>query len=80
MQEEVRARIQATFPDAEIHLEGQDCNLNAVIVSTAFEGQGLLARQRAVMATVQDLVSSGALHALGLKTYTPEQWQTQKDA
>ncbi len=78
MQDDVKQRIQAALPDAEVRIEGQDCSLNAVVISASFEGQGLLARQRAVMATVQDLVSSGALHALGLKTYTPEQWQTQQ--
>jgi len=38
------------------------------VVSSSFEGKSLLAQQREVMATVNDLILSGELHALAIKT------------
>ena len=37
----------------------------------------LLQKQRLVMDTVRDQIASGELHALSIKTYTPEEWAAQ---
>ncbi len=47
----------------------------AVIVSSAFEGQGRVQRQRMVNATVQAKMATDELHALSMKTLTPAEWQ-----
>ncbi len=54
-------------------MEGDGCNCSAVVVSTFFEGLSLLQRQRAVLALVSEEIKSGELHALSVKTYTPEE-------
>lgn len=50
---------------------------DAVIVSTRFEGLGLVERHRAVYAALGDL-RERRVHALALKTYTPEEWRRQR--
>ena len=45
----------------------------ALIVSAAFRGQNQVARQRAVYALLGDAMRS-AIHALALRTLTPEEW------
>ena len=32
-------------------------------------------KQQAVYATLGDHITSGAVHALSIKTYTPEEWE-----
>ena len=49
---------------------------NAVIVSTRFEGLDPVARHRAVYAALGDL-SERRVHALALRTYTPDEWRRQ---
>ena len=49
---------------------------NAVIVSARFEGLDLVARHRAAYAALGDL-RERRVHALALRTYTPEEWQRQ---
>jgi BolA protein len=49
---------------------------DAVIVSVRFEGLGLVERHRAVYAALGDL-SERRVHALALKTYTPEEWRRE---
>ncbi len=72
--EEVVALIKVGFPDAEVLVDGMDCNFSCVVISPAFEGLGLLQKQKAVLATVKAQITSGELHAMSIKAHTPEQW------
>jgi len=72
--DEVIALIKVDFPDAEILVDGEDCNFSCIVVSPAFEGLGLLQKQKAVLATVKEQITRGELHAMSVKAYTPEQW------
>ncbi len=71
---EVKSLIEAGLPDAEVHVTGEGCDFQAVVVSPQFEGKLPVARQKMVYATLGDLITSGALHAVTIKAYTPEQW------
>ena len=46
----------------------------AVVVSSAFEGKRSVPRHQMVYATLGDRVG-GEIHALAVKTYTPQEWQ-----
>lgn len=70
---EVQAAIKAILPDAEISVDGEGCNFAVTVVSSAFEGQSPVQRQRTVMAPFKDKILSGELHALSIKALTPEQ-------
>jgi stress-induced morphogen len=77
MREEITKRITEAMPDARIELvdlTGGNDHWQAVIVSTAFEGKNPVARQRAVFAALGELMH-GPIHALTLRTLTPEQAQ-----
>ena len=53
-------------------------HFDAIIVSTRFEGLGLVERHRAVYAVLGDL-GERRVHALALKTFTPEEWQRERE-
>jgi len=71
--EAVAALIRAGMPGAEVTVTGDGRHFEAVVVSPEFEGKSLIERHRLVMATVTAEIQSDALHALSIKTYTPEQ-------
>ncbi len=71
----VKSLIEQGIPGAQVFLSGEGCNLNAVVISDAFAGKTLLQQQKMVYATVGDLIANGTIHALSIKTYTPEKWQ-----
>jgi acid stress-induced BolA-like protein IbaG/YrbA len=73
--EAVAALISAGMPGAEVKVTGDGQHFEAVVVSPEFEGRSPLEKQRLVMATVTSEIRSGELHALSIKTFTPEQWQ-----
>jgi len=53
--------------------EGVQSHFKVTLVSEGFQGQTLVARQRAVNRLLAEEFASG-LHALALHTWTPEQW------
>jgi acid stress-induced BolA-like protein IbaG/YrbA len=73
--EDVVALIKVGFPDAELLIEGEDCSFAVIVISTAFAGQSLLKKQQSVLATVSEPLATGALHAMSVKCYTPDEWQ-----
>jgi acid stress-induced BolA-like protein IbaG/YrbA len=70
---ELIQRIQSAIPDASVQPSGEGCSFNLKIISPSFAGESLIKRHRRVMATLQDLVASGALHAVTLQTHTPDE-------
>ena len=68
---DVKNMIEAGLDCQSVTVTGDGSHFEALIVSDAFEGKRPVARQQLVYATVQEEISSGALHALSLKTITP---------
>ena len=66
--------IRAGLPGAEVQVTGDGSHFDAVVVSPAFAGQTPIKKQRLVMDTVRTQIASGELHALSIKTFTPDQW------
>jgi stress-induced morphogen len=73
---EVETRLQAAFPDADIQLEdltGTKDHYQARIVSSAFAGKSPVEQHQLVYAALAEEMK-GPIHALALRTYTPESW------
>jgi acid stress-induced BolA-like protein IbaG/YrbA len=81
--EQVEAMIKAGIPDAQVQVQdltGGGDHLQAIVVSAEFEGKSLVKQHQLVYATVQQAMATEAIHALALKTYTPEAWNATKQA
>jgi acid stress-induced BolA-like protein IbaG/YrbA len=74
--ENVREYIQQGLQCEHIEVEGDGRHFDAVIVSKAFEGKGMLQQQRLVFQMLGDKME--VIHALSMKTFTPEQWANKK--
>lgn len=72
---EVERLIKGDFADAEIHIEGEGCDLEITVISEKFDGLSMLKQQQGVMASLAEPLSSGHLHAVTVKSFTPQQWQ-----
>lgn len=75
--EQVVSMIKAEMPDAEVRindLTGGSDHFEVTVVSTQFEGRSLVQQHQLVYKSVNQAMSSEAIHALALKTYTPEAW------
>ncbi len=72
--------IKQAVPDAQVQVEGADCNFKVVVVSHSFNGLWEVKRQLNILALFSDLLRTGVLHALTVKTYTPAEWSVQQQA
>jgi len=69
----IKNLIEGGLPGAQAQVSGADgVHFEATVVAAAFAGKLPLARHRMVYATLGDLMG-GAIHALALKTLTPEE-------
>ena len=72
--ETVQAMIAAGMPQAKVSVEGADgVHFEALVIASEFAGLRLLQRHRRVYETLGDKLG-GEIHALALKTFTPEEW------
>ena len=73
--ENVKEYIQQGLECEYLHVDGDGRHFEAVIVSKAFEGKWMLQQHRLVYQVLGDRMEQ--IHALSMKTMTPEQWANQ---
>lgn len=74
---QVETMIQSQLPDAQIivnDLTGGGDHLEAIVVSAEFAGKTRVKQHQMVYAALQEAMATEAIHALALKTYTPDAW------
>ena len=74
----IRSRILEALPDSEVEVRdttGTGDHFEARVVSPAFAGKPMVQQHQLVYAPLQEWLKTGELHALALKTYSPEQWK-----
>jgi acid stress-induced BolA-like protein IbaG/YrbA len=72
--DEIKRLIEAGIPDTHAFVTGDGYKYEATVVSPAFEGLSMVKEQQMVYATLNTQITSGALHALTIKAYTPAEW------
>ena len=78
--EEIKKAIEAAVPNSTAYIldqmnDGQ--HLQAIVVSPAFEGMMLVKQHQMVMKPLKEAFA-GAVHAMALKTFTPDKWKEVK--
>lgn len=72
---EIEDLLRASFPNAQITVEGNDgVHMAAMVVDESFRGKNRVQQQRAVYAALKGKMdgSNGELHALALTTKVPD--------
>ncbi|MBW4488375.1 MAG: BolA family transcriptional regulator [Trichocoleus desertorum ATA4-8-CV12] len=75
--DQVETMIKAALPDAQVEIQdltGGGDHYQATIVSSQFEGKSLVQQHQLVYGALRDAMSTEAIHALSLKTFTPQTW------
>ena len=74
---EIKALIESSMSTQLVETEAEGSHVKIIVVSKDFEGLNTLKRQQKIYALLQEAISSGAIHAVHMKTFTPDQWATQ---
>jgi acid stress-induced BolA-like protein IbaG/YrbA len=72
--DEVRIRIEAALPGAQVEVRSEDnVHFAALVVASQFDGLRTMQRHQMVYAALGAAVG-GEIHALSLETPTPSEW------
>jgi acid stress-induced BolA-like protein IbaG/YrbA len=78
--EELQNIISQGMNCQHIEVDGDGRHWSALIVSAEFEGKRLIARHQRVYATLGTRMQTDEVHALSMKTFTPQEWQQQSNS
>lgn len=74
--ETVKQLIENGLSQTQAFVEGDGAHFTAMVICPAFSGMTRVAKQQLVYDTVRKQLMDGTLHALSLKTFTPEEWES----
>jgi len=79
--DQVEAMIKTEIPDAQVQVLTNDGeHYEVIVVSPVFEGKRLVQQHQLVYNAIQTEMLTGAIHAMAVKTYTPQAWESSKQA
>ena len=76
--EQLKARIEQLSPGTQAEvtdLTGTHDHYQVTVVSPSFEGKMMVEHQRMIMGLLKAEIDSNEVHALSMKTYSPEQYK-----
>lgn len=76
--EAIEGYLRAGIPCDFLTVSGDGAHFEAIIVSAAFVGKSRVARHQVVYGALGDRMRE-EIHALSMKTYTPEEWAAARD-
>ena len=77
-QDEIKTTLEKALPDSTVRVDdltGGGDHFQVWIIAAAFAGKSLVEQHQMVYAVLKDALGSERIHALALKTYSPEQWE-----
>ena len=78
--ESIKNHIETSMPCELVHVEGADGrHFDAIIVSAEFRGKNMVQQHQLVYRALGDRMKQ-EIHALSMKTLTPEQWVESSQA
>lgn len=72
--EDVTTLLEKTLSDCQIEVDSQGSHFNVLVVGDLFEGKRAVQRQQLIYAVLNESISSGAIHAVNMKLFTPHEW------
>ena len=74
--DEIKVLIEAGIEAAQVTVNGDNGMFDTIVIAEQFDGLSPVKKQQMIYATVNSQITSGAIHALSIKAYTPKEWAT----
>jgi len=76
--EQIKALITEQLSLDELHVKGENGHYQVIAVSEIFDGMSRVKQQQSIYAPLNDVIASGAVHAVSIKAFTPEKWKREQ--
>ena len=75
--EQVKQLLVSALPDCDVSVDGDGRHFDITVVGDMFAGLRSVQRQQKIYAVLSEVIASGDIHAVNMKTYTPEEISLQ---
>jgi len=75
---EIAQLIESGLDDVKATVTGDGSHFEARVIGSCFEGKSLVQQQKIVYAVLGQHITNGDIHALTIKCFTPDQWESAK--
>ncbi len=76
--DEIKSLLLESLENAEVMVEGDGSHFQVTAISNQFEGLRPVQRQQVIYGLLGEHITSGTLHAVGIKTFTETEWKSDK--
>jgi acid stress-induced BolA-like protein IbaG/YrbA len=78
--QDIKILLETGLEQATVTVEGDGRHFYATVISPIFAAKTRIQKQQIVYAALGNRIADGTIHAISLKTFTPEEWQSQSGA
>jgi acid stress-induced BolA-like protein IbaG/YrbA len=76
---EIKQLIETHIGDSTAIITGEDGrHFTAIVISTQFLNKNRIQKQQLVYSALDPYIHNGTIHAISIKTFTPDEWQQQE--
>ena len=75
---EVKSFLESRLAGTQVEVQGQGCDFQLNLISDELAGMSPVKRQQLVYSTINAQVTSDAIHAISMQTYTPAEWDKKQ--
>ncbi len=76
----VKGLLEQHMPECEFHVQGEGSHYDIAAIGSVFEGLRPVKKQQLVYAALTEQITDGSIHAVNIRTFTPDQWQARAQA
>lgn len=78
LNEQVEQLVRDTLSVDEIYVKSEGTHVQVIAVAAQFSELSRLKREQAIKRPLAELIADNTIHALTVKTFTPEQWARER--
>ncbi len=75
---DIKNLLSGNFPGCEVVVSAAGNHVDITVIGDIFDGLRPVQRQQRVYAVLREAISSGIIHAVNMKTFTPAEWQASQ--
>ena len=75
---QVEHLLRQALPLDELYVKSDGSHVEVIAISAEFAEMSRLKRQQSINGPLRELIAQNTIHALTVKTFTPEQWARER--
>lgn len=75
---EIQTVLVQALPLQEVHVTGDGSHFQVIAVGELFTELSRVKKHQAVYAPLMEFIADNRIHAVSIKTYTPQEWERDR--